>query len=56
MIGSRYGDPSGLVPGVVVVVHGWICRDRARDGAGPDRIFFESEVIGAKLQDFTVIF
>jgi hypothetical protein len=45
MIGSRYGDPSGLVSGVVVIA------------MELDLIafFFKSEVIGAKLQDFAVI-
>jgi hypothetical protein len=56
MFGSRYGDPSGVVPGVTVVVHGWKHRERVGDGAGPDRFFiYRSEVLRAKLQDLFVV-
>jgi hypothetical protein len=55
MIDFRYGDPSGLVPGVAMVVHGWN-PERAGDGVGPDRVFiFRSGVFSAKLQDLVVI-
>jgi hypothetical protein len=56
MFGSRYGDPSGVVPGVTVVVHGWKHRERAGDGAGPDRFFiYRSKALRAKLQDLFVV-
>jgi hypothetical protein len=56
MIDSRYGDPSGSVPGVAMVVHGWNL-ERDGDGVGPDRVFiFRSGVFSAKLQDLVVIF
>jgi hypothetical protein len=56
MFGSRYGDPSGVVPGVTVVVHGWKHRERVGDGAGPDRFFiYRSEALRAKLQDLFVV-
>ena len=55
MVGSRCGDPSGLVPGVAVVGHGAV-RRRGADGAGPDRVFrCFSEVRGAKHKDWVVI-
>jgi hypothetical protein len=55
MVGSRCGDPSGLVPGVAVVGHG-VVRRRGADGAGPDLVFrCFSEVRGANHKDLVVI-
>ena len=48
VVGSRYGDPSGVVPGVAVVGHGE-ARRRGGNGAGPDCVFCcNSEVRDAK--------
>jgi hypothetical protein len=55
LIGSRCGDPSGLVSGIAVVAHGRIRCKRAGEGARPDRVFFSrSKVLGANLKDLSV--
>jgi hypothetical protein len=56
MIGSCYGDPRGLVPGVAMVVHGRKHHKHAGDGVVPHLIFVSrSEVLGAKLHDLVLI-
>jgi hypothetical protein len=52
MIGSRRGDPSGLVPSLTMGFHGWMRHRRDGDGAGPRRVF----IISSNLQDLVVSF
>jgi len=57
VFGSHCGDPSGHVPGVAVVEHGWKQCEMGGDGAGPDRVLsFRSEVLRAKSRDLFVMF
>jgi hypothetical protein len=57
VVGSRCCDPSGHVPGVAAVDHGWKLRELGGDGAGPYRFLqFRSEVLCAKCQGLVVIF
>jgi hypothetical protein len=56
-VGSRYVEPSGLVPGVDVVGRAVVLR-QGGEGAGPDcfHLFTSTRVLNAKCKDLCVIF
>jgi hypothetical protein len=57
MVGSCYGDQSGLVPDIVVVDHVRKHHEMCGHGGGPDRVLLDrSKVPGTKRKDSSVIY
>jgi hypothetical protein len=57
MLGSRCGDPSGHVPSVAAVEHGWMLLELRGDGVGLDCVLHpRSRVLCANIADCCIIF